>query len=71
MPNAIMHSPVIVKTNDSIIYFFYIVYPMAKNKDAAKIPEKNNPKDNSVFPIPNIGAAFPKTVIVMIEWQIL
>lgn len=44
---------------------------MVKKTSAAKTPKTNRLMDSSVFPIPNKGAAFPNTVIVMMEWQML
>ena len=44
---------------------------MVKKTSAAKTPKPNRLMDSSVFPIPNKGAAFPNTVIVMMEWQML
>ena len=40
---------------------------MVKKTSAAKTPKTNRLMDSSVFPIPNKGAAFPNTVIVMME----
>lgn len=71
MHNPMNASPAIVKTNDSISYLFRILYPMVKKTSAAKTPKTNRLMDSSVFPIPNKGAAFPNTVIVMMEWQML
>ena len=71
-----MHKPInarlaIVNTNESIIYFFKIVNPMKKNIEAASIPKNNKLIESSLSPIPKSGAAFPNTVIVIIEWQML
>lgn len=57
MHNPMKARPAIVKTNDSICYFFKIVYPMMKNIEAAIIPKTNSPMDSLAFPMPNKGAA--------------